>query len=240
MVIQYDDFDKDASLIDYKKDRIVSESSDIELAGHLVTPRILYTHHGLYIGNNMVVQRSREGVNVVNFEEFAEGYEVYLRTHETRKYTKEESVIRGLSLVGEEKYNVLFNNCEHFVSWCIDGIKKSEQVRELFIAAENLFEYWYKNRNREHIFVDLLKKSHVIERILQNGCHLPGTSLYGRPLSYLRFNNVFSNNKTHQDAFQIQDSSKLHDREGGKLYDKINTTRKTISAIDGVFKSIFK
>ncbi len=38
-------------------------------------------------------------------------------------------VYRALSSLGERKYDLLFNNCEHFASWAFTGAeRKSEQV----------------------------------------------------------------------------------------------------------------
>ena len=35
------------------------------------------------------------------------------------------------SRLGEGGYNILHNNCEHFVNECVFGIKKSEQEEEV-------------------------------------------------------------------------------------------------------------
>ncbi|MNL50817.1 NC domain protein [compost metagenome] len=38
-------------------------------------------------------------------------------------------VKRALSRVGENRYRVLTNNCEHFCNWCLYGRSTSNQVR---------------------------------------------------------------------------------------------------------------
>lgn len=43
-------------------------------------------------------------------------------------YTPEETVERAYSRLGENKYDLVFNNCEHFAIWCKTGISKSYQV----------------------------------------------------------------------------------------------------------------
>lgn len=50
-------------------------------------------------------------------------------------YSHEESAERALSRLGEDWYDILLNNCEHFVSWCILGIHHSQQVNRVVIAA---------------------------------------------------------------------------------------------------------
>ena len=43
-------------------------------------------------------------------------------------YTKKETVERAYSRLGERKYDLLTNNCEHFAVWCRTNISESRQV----------------------------------------------------------------------------------------------------------------
>ena len=43
-------------------------------------------------------------------------------------YSKEETVERAKSRIGESGYNLFHNNCEHFAIWCKTGIAESYQV----------------------------------------------------------------------------------------------------------------
>jgi hypothetical protein len=43
-------------------------------------------------------------------------------------YSPEETVNRARSRLGENRYNLVFNNCEHFALWCKTGISESGQV----------------------------------------------------------------------------------------------------------------
>lgn len=43
-------------------------------------------------------------------------------------YTPDETVNRARSKVGEKKYNLITNNCEHFAIWCKTGISESRQI----------------------------------------------------------------------------------------------------------------
>lgn len=38
---------------------------------------------------------------------------------------------RAYSRIGEDDYNLIFNNCEGFACWCITGKNKSEQVNSV-------------------------------------------------------------------------------------------------------------
>lgn len=46
-------------------------------------------------------------------------------------YSPEETVKRARSRLGEKNYNLLLNNCEHFVIWCKTGLSKSYQIEKL-------------------------------------------------------------------------------------------------------------
>lgn len=58
----------------------------------------------------------------------------------------EKVVLRARERLGENQYDLLENNCEHFAMWCKTGIKSSEQVKNLLETIEkNLFEEIVKN-----------------------------------------------------------------------------------------------
>jgi len=94
-----------------------------------------YTHHGLGVGDGYVIHYSGLAddltlvgeVEEVTLEEFSQGKEIHVKQHHTRKYDVEESILRASLRMGEEQYHILYNNCEHFVQWCISGRHKSDQ-----------------------------------------------------------------------------------------------------------------
>ena len=45
-------------------------------------------------------------------------------------YSPEETIERAKSRLGEEKYMLPFNNCEHFAIWCKTGVHESYQVEQ--------------------------------------------------------------------------------------------------------------
>ena len=96
---------------------------------HLVSSRLGYTHHGIYVGNGEVVHYLLdEGVTLSDLEEFSCGNAVWVRTHPGAPYSGEECARRALSRLGEDQYNLVFNNCEHFATWCATGEQRSPQV----------------------------------------------------------------------------------------------------------------
>lgn len=51
-----------------------------------------------------------------------------IRKTDYHLYSPEETVARAKSRIGEEKYALPFNNCEHFAIWCKTGVHESHQV----------------------------------------------------------------------------------------------------------------
>ncbi|MEI6001412.1 lecithin retinol acyltransferase family protein [Paraburkholderia bengalensis] len=109
--------------------------SDLPRGAHLTTRRPGYVHHGIYIGDGRVIHYAgfsrrfaRGPVEIVSIEQFAGGFGLQVICHRFVKYTGLEVVRRATSRLGECKYRLLTNNCEHFCLWCLFGQGRSEQV----------------------------------------------------------------------------------------------------------------
>ena len=116
-------------------DRPLDPEYEPRLGAHLVTPRRGYTHHGIYVGGNRVVQYGglswglrRGPVEEVSLSRFSQGRPVWIRASGQRWFEPQEVVRRARLRVGEDRYNVLTNNCEHFCEWCVHGEHRSYQV----------------------------------------------------------------------------------------------------------------
>ncbi len=106
------------------------------IGDHLRSSRTMYWHHGLYAGDGRVLQyagmsslHQKDGpVEETSLEVFCAGAGYEVVEHQRRRHSPEESVRRGRSRIGEARYGLSDNNCEHFVSWCIEGDHGSGQV----------------------------------------------------------------------------------------------------------------
>jgi lecithin:retinol acyltransferase len=112
-----------------------SEPQEPHLGAHLITPRVGYNHHGVYVGHGRVVHYSGLSgfwqcgpVEEVSLSEFVSGHPVRIVDHLESQYSPEEIVRRARSRLGENDYRLLTNNCEHFCNWCVSGISHSAQV----------------------------------------------------------------------------------------------------------------
>jgi len=116
-------------------DRPLSGTEEPALGAHLVTPRLAFAHHGIYVGGGNVVhygalarQFRRAPVAEVSLAFFAHGHAVFVRSHTAPRFDCHEVTRRARSRLGENRYGLLRNNCEHFCEWCVQGVSRSLQV----------------------------------------------------------------------------------------------------------------
>ena len=116
----------------------------------------LYEHHGIYVGDDMVVhynglargivlekscfeeilsnvvpldKRNIAKVEMTSLEEFASGDTWQIKEHANAPLSGQDIALCAKSRVGEQKYNLLINNCEHFCNECVFGEHISQQVQ---------------------------------------------------------------------------------------------------------------
>jgi hypothetical protein len=102
---------------------------------HLMTPWLHVTHHGIHAGDGRVVHYGalmydiiRKPVEEVSLEQFAEGRPVFVVEHGEACFHPEEAIRRARSRLGEKRYRLFSNNCEHFVEWCLHDVARSFQA----------------------------------------------------------------------------------------------------------------
>jgi len=105
------------------------------MGAHLVTPRRGYTHHGIYAGDGIVIhyaglsRRIESGpVEEVPLGRFANAQPVMIRCRGPMPFDVPEVVRRARSRLGENRYRLLSNNCEHFSEWAQFGLHRSAQI----------------------------------------------------------------------------------------------------------------
>lgn len=115
------------------------ELQEPPLGAHLVTPRRGYTHHGIYAGEGTVLHYAglsrsirRGPVAQVRLDEFANGQPVHVECRSEPALEAGEIVARARSRLGENRYRLLTNNCEHFSEWSRFGVSRSRQVERWF------------------------------------------------------------------------------------------------------------
>ena len=130
-------------------DKVSEFVNQPSLGSHLVTKRTGYEHHGIYVGKKKVIQYSgfsgdsfnihditpidnskRSPIEVVSLEEFEQGCGYRVQIHNDSKFSSQEIIDRAYSRINETEYNLVLNNCESFVNWCIYDVNESDQVHK--------------------------------------------------------------------------------------------------------------
>ena len=111
---------------------------------HLSVRRGWYTHHAIDLGDGYVVQYGRgvsDGVGatvqVSSYEAFSKGRPIET-VASPAPYDAREVALRALSCLGERNYHILWNNCEHFVTWCRSGNRQSQQADHFMQTASEV------------------------------------------------------------------------------------------------------
>ena len=108
-------------------------------ADHLEVPRQhgLFKHHGIDLGDGTVAHYL-EGREILrsSIKEFSAGQNTKVIIHKNASKNN-LTLRRAMSRIGEQNYNLLFNNCEHFANWCKTGRHRSGQM-ENFLKTSSL------------------------------------------------------------------------------------------------------
>lgn len=110
-----------------------------KLGDHLVKPRPGYTHHGIYVGDDKVIHYAgfADGFNSAPVEQLSldafheNSGKFSVKRHGNAKFSPDIIVGRAASRLNENNYNLIWNNCEHFVNWCIYDQHQSHQIDDL-------------------------------------------------------------------------------------------------------------
>ena len=101
-------------------------------ADHLQVPRQhgLFNHHGIDLGDGTVAHYL-EGREILRspVQDFSRGQPLSVVSYPDGSCSAPGVTLRrAMGRLGEQNYNLLFNNCEHFAHWCKTGRHRSEQV----------------------------------------------------------------------------------------------------------------
>jgi len=91
----------------------------------------VYEHHGIDCGNESIIHYYKGGematVARTPRELFARGGRIFVKPRATA-FLPHIVVQRAESRLGEQRYDLLTNNCEHFANWCKTGRNDCEQL----------------------------------------------------------------------------------------------------------------
>ena len=143
----------------------MSDDRTIRAGDHLWVQRLGYEHHGLATGQHGysvfregwdLRDRGNRGGAAFGLREGPQG--PFHRSPESpaQPYGQRST---GRERVGENEYNLVFNNCEHFVMWCIEDKHTSEQVNRKVrtaghVATAAMMYRWYETWTTEEATAD--------------------------------------------------------------------------------------
>lgn len=105
-----------------------------------------FYHFGIYIGNETIVHFAGPDAETLtdpslavirkdSLDHFAMGRPMEVREYSFRerfrKFPPGKIIENALRHVGEAGYDIIYNNCEHFVNKCAFGIAFSTQIEEM-------------------------------------------------------------------------------------------------------------
>ncbi len=110
--------------------------------------RIGYKHFGIYVGEDNIIHYTSTDNRENTIMQTNMSFFLQKKTHwfvidfdeltnisNWSVFSAEETVKRAKSRLGEDKYNLVVNNCEHFAFWCKTGISESDQINELLYIS---------------------------------------------------------------------------------------------------------
>ncbi len=121
---------------------IIFAARNVKLFKGKIILKNLYYHYGVYVGDNKVIHfsdpnpnettKSHATIIETSFEDFADGDVVFIEPiDENIKHNNlEKTAVKAEFYLynHKDKYNLGFNNCEHFANICRYNKKKSSQV----------------------------------------------------------------------------------------------------------------
>eukprot|EP00435_Cladocopium_sp_Y103_P063138 s392_g24.t1 len=117
------------------------EDGTFQPGDHIQRRRFGYDHHAIFVSwdvapeafiiHHPIGRRS----NPLRGKIRHEVRNVFEYTLVQRPSQPEDVLQRAMSRVGEDGYNLVWNNCEHFAEWCVTGRHRSLQVLGAIIGA---------------------------------------------------------------------------------------------------------
>jgi hypothetical protein len=121
------------------KTKSMARGDQIYVMREFLNLKGVYEHHGIDCGDGTVIhyRKGDETIARTSMATFADGRTIYVKPYST-SFIPDVVVRRAEGRLGERKYNLLFNNCEHFATWCKTGVNESCQVKDFLPALDRI------------------------------------------------------------------------------------------------------
>lgn len=109
---------------------------------HIRVTRGFYAHDGIYVGDGQVIHFWGMRNNKAEGRVRRDSVSIFLGRAKAIQivdygvsFADDEVVRRAYSRLGQDGYNVLFRNCQHFARWCKTDQHESDQVERVVTVA---------------------------------------------------------------------------------------------------------
>lgn len=92
----------------------------------------VYEHHGIDCGDGTVIHYSKRNVATIartRISDFSMGNPIFVKSFPV-SFIPDVAIQRAESRLGEQRYKLLSNNCEHFATWCKTGRAECQQLAD--------------------------------------------------------------------------------------------------------------
>lgn len=132
----------------------------------------VYEHHGIDCGDGTVIHYSKAEaeptIRQTSWKDFSWSNPVSVKLY-AASFIADVVIERAESRLGEQQYNLLTNNCEHFATWCKVGKSESLQINNFGLPSETL-ERMISGRTVDAAAhdADPIHALHLFDNALQN------------------------------------------------------------------------
>lgn len=116
----------------------MSRGDQIYVMRPLLNMEGVYEHHGIDCGDDTVIHYSKATttptISRTSYTTFSWGNPVYTKQYSV-SFIPDVVIERAESRLGEQHYDLLSNNCEHFAMWCKTGKNESSQLANYGLDA---------------------------------------------------------------------------------------------------------
>lgn len=117
------------------KDFAIYCKTGLKMGDHIYADYGRCFHHGIYCGDDEVIHYvNRKIIKKTRLSAFAKKQRIHIKRHH-KSFSQTRVVKRAKRRLGERKYNLAFNNCEHFANWCKIGKSRCEQGERIIPAC---------------------------------------------------------------------------------------------------------
>jgi hypothetical protein len=131
----------------------------------------VYEHHGIDCGDGTVIHYRKVGeatISRTSIESFAAGNPIFVK-HQPASYIPDIVMQRAESRLGEQRYNLVSNNCEHFANWCKTGLNESQQLNNFGLGMGGIGAAASRGLIEEAATEsDPVQSIHLLDHALQN------------------------------------------------------------------------